>query len=138
MGEACFMVRFCSNTLNLLVYRNNMSPMVSGFSFLSIQHIYRWCYFVSLCVSLGQMLSGYGVSKGLFVLGLSILDSSWFVTLFITFAVGVWYPLMWCVWLYIPYRVGGVVDLPNLVFGKGLILSKITLLLWSCLLISQL
>lgn len=124
-----------SVSLNLSV---SSSPrVISGFSFLPSGHVYRLCYVLSLCMCMGQMLSGYGVGKGLYVILISWVSTSSLSVLILLIMLGLWYPLMWSSWLYPIIRPGGVSSSLALKKLGGFRMSSDTCMLWSFYLIMQ-
>jgi hypothetical protein len=128
---------------DVLMSLSMLSPQsaVSGLSWLSNIHVYRLAYVYSLCICMGQLLSGYGMSKGGYVLLVSTLGSvstlSTVLMCVLVVLLGLWYPMTWLMWLYTSIRPGGVVSTSMLYRGGGYRLPSVVALFWSWLIVSQ-
>jgi len=116
---------------------SSSSPFLglSGFLFVSTFHIYRLCYTVSLCICLGQLISGYGLAKGFYVVLLSTLDLSSMFICILVLLVSVWYPITWLFWLYMTLRPGALLSSFLVASFGGLVLPNYSCLFWSWLLL---
>jgi len=121
------------------LYLNSSSPFLgfSGLLFISTFHIYRLCYIVSLCICLGQLISGYGLAKGFYIILLSTLELSSLLLCILIILISIWYPITWLFWLYMTLRPGVLLPSFYLVNFKGFSLSQIIGILWSWLLLVQ-
>jgi hypothetical protein len=112
--------------------------LTSPFSFLCSLHVYRLCYIFSLCICTGQLLSGYGISKGFFIIMLSFLKVGFIFSLILIFLLGVWYPMLWSSWFYNVIRSGSVTSVLSMAHVGGFCLGKFLCLSWSLLIVIQL